>query len=75
MSTSGSFITSFQITAKWNVPLYTEQYHGRCQHPILEGSGTGGFTDAEGRLDFKDTVVDGVATNYPYRGHIKAPNA
>ena len=41
----------------------------------MEGSGTGGFTDAEGRLDFKDTVVDGVATNYPYRGHIKAPNA
>jgi len=41
---------------------------GRCQHPIVKGSGTVGFAGATGRLDFKDEVSTGL---YFYRGHIK----
>ena len=44
------------------------ELHGRCQHPLVEGSGTGGFAGATGRLDFKDEVATGL---YFYRGHIK----
>ena len=40
---------------------------GVCQHPIIVGSGTGGFEGVTGRVDFKDDVVTG---DYPYRGHI-----
>ena len=40
---------------------------GRCQHPIITGSGTGGFAGATGRLDFKDQVSTG---RFFYRGHI-----
>jgi hypothetical protein len=43
------------------------ELHGRCQHPIAKGSGTGGFEGASGRLDFKD-IVD--AGTFVYRGHI-----
>jgi hypothetical protein len=45
------------------------KFEGRCQHPIAEGSGTGGFAGATGRLDFKDLIGD--PTTYVYRGHIK----
>ena len=40
---------------------------GRCQHPIVAGSGTGGFAGATGRFDFKDVISDG---SIVYRGHI-----
>ena len=40
---------------------------GRCQHPIIKGSGSGGFAGATGRVDFKDEVDTG---EYFYRGHI-----
>jgi hypothetical protein len=42
-----------------------KEIRGQCQHPIL--SGTGDFTGARGRLDFKDNVATGTAA---YRGHI-----
>jgi hypothetical protein len=38
---------------------------GRCQHPIV--SGTGAFRGATGRINFTDNVTNGTAT---YRGHI-----
>ena len=38
------------------------------QHPIVEGSGTGGFAAAKGRVDFKDIIGDPVT--FVYRGHI-----
>lgn len=38
---------------------------GRCQHPIV--SGTGDFRKATGRINFKDIVTNGTAR---YRGHI-----
>ena len=65
----GTFDTAYLITSKWaGAPFVSEQFHGRCQHPIT--SGTGGFEGLTGRLDFKDTIVGGVAVEFPYRGHI-----
>lgn len=62
----GTFETTYTFTAKYAAD--GSQLHGRCQHPIVKGSGTGVFEGATGRLDFKDDVDCGVAH---YRGHIK----
>ncbi|TCO34439.1 hypothetical protein EV652_102505 [Kribbella steppae] len=63
----GTFATTYRFEAKF-APDLTE-IHGRCQHPIVAGSGTGGFDDATGRLDFKDII--GEPVTYVYRGHLK----
>ena len=69
----GEFWTKYQFEAKYEgcdvsgAPLGSEIF-GRCEHPIIKGSGTGVFEGATGRLDFKDDVEAG---NFPYRGHIK----
>jgi len=55
------------FTSKWD-PTTGDQKYGRCQHPIVDGSGTGDFEGITGRLDFKDDVDLGVAY---YRGHLK----
>ena len=61
------FSTTYVFTAQ-----FTDegQQFGRCQHPIV--SGEGAYAGATGRLDFKDNIVDGVAVDFSYRGHIKA---
>jgi hypothetical protein len=65
----GTFTTTYLFTSKWAPDVSTgSEVHGRCQHPIVAGSGTGGFLGATGRLDFKDDVETG---EYFYRGHIK----
>jgi hypothetical protein len=67
----GTFATTYRYESKWNPDVSTGvQQHGRCQHPIVEGSGTGGFEGARGRLDFKDIIGETVTT-YDYRGHIR----
>lgn len=45
------------------------EVRGRCQHPLVAGSGTGGFAGATGRVDFKDIIGDPIT--YVYRGHIR----
>ena len=63
------FTTTYKFESKWDPDVSTgPEVRGRCQHPIVTGSGTGGFAGATGRLDFKDVVEDGT---YLYRGHIK----
>jgi len=65
----GTFATTYRFESKWDPDASTGvELHGRCQHPIVEGSGTGGFEGAKGRLDFKDIIGDTVT--YVYRGHI-----
>ena len=64
----GTFATTYKFEGKFD-PASGVQLHGRCQHPIVKGSGTGGFEGATGRLDFKDIIGDSVTT-YVYRGHI-----
>ena len=65
----GTFGTTYQFESKWDPDVSTgSEVHGRCQHPIVAGSGTGGFEGATGRADFKDEVTTG---QFFYRGHIK----
>jgi hypothetical protein len=42
------------------------ELHGRCQHPIISGSGD--FEGASGVITFKDDVTNGTSL---YRGHVK----
>jgi hypothetical protein len=69
---SGSFWTTYKFEAKYegceNGSYVGAEILGRCQHPIVEGSGTGVFDGVTGRLDMKDDIEAG---NYPYRGHFK----
>jgi hypothetical protein len=65
----GTFATTYKFESKWDPDVSTgSEVHGRCQHPIVAGSGTGGFEGVTGRLDFKDEVTTG---QFFYRGHIK----
>lgn len=70
---SGTFWTTYRFEAKYEgcaengAPLGLEIF-GRCQHPVVEGSGTGVFEGVSGRLDFKDDIEAG---NFPYRGHLQ----
>jgi hypothetical protein len=67
----GTFATTYKFTSKWDPDASTgTEVHGRCEHPIVAGSGTGGFAGATGRVDFKDDVVTG---EFLYRGHISLP--
>lgn len=65
---AGTFTTNYRFQGKYEAD-FTVEIHGRCQHPIVAGSGTGGFEGATGRLDFKDIIGDTVT--YVYRGHIQ----
>jgi hypothetical protein len=62
----GTFATTYKFESKWDVSTGSE-VHGRCQHPIVAGSGAGGFEGVTGRVDFKDEVTTG---QFFYRGHI-----
>lgn len=64
----GLLFTSYHFTGKYALD-FSQQFFGRCQHPIVWAEG--GFAGATGRLDFKDNIVDGVAVDFDYRGHIK----
>ena len=67
----GTFWTTYKFEARYEDcdggPLGAEIF-GRCQHPIVAGSGTGVFEGITGRLDFKDDIEAG---NFPYRGHFR----
>lgn len=64
----GTFRTTYNFEAKYrDCPNLVGEVVGRCQHPIVRNSGTGGFGGVIGRLDFKDEVQTG---NFLYRGHL-----
>jgi hypothetical protein len=63
----GTFTTTYRFEGKYDDAGV--EVFGRCQHPIVKGSGTGGFAGVEGRVDFKDIIGDPVV--YVYRGHLK----
>jgi hypothetical protein len=64
----GTFETTYRFESKWDPEVSTgAEVKGRCQHPITAGSGTGGFSGATGRLDFKDEVATG---RFFDRGHV-----
>jgi hypothetical protein len=65
----GTFRTNYRFEAKFqDCANLAVEIHGRCQHPIIAGSGTGLFEGVTGRIDFKDDIEAG---NFPYRGHLK----
>jgi hypothetical protein len=65
----GKFRTNYVFTAKYaDCQTFTGETAGRCQHPFIDGSGTGAFLGIkEARIDMKDDVEAG---NFPYRGHL-----
>lgn len=66
---NGTFMTAYRFTAKYeDCPNLINEIFGRCQHPIIAGSGTEDFEGVTGRLDFKDDIAAG---NFPYRGHLR----
>ncbi|MEA2577832.1 MAG: hypothetical protein QOD78_1420 [Chloroflexota bacterium] len=64
-SVCGTFFTTYTYTARFDG---TTELHGRCHHPIVQG--TGGFAGARGELSFTD-VVDSEPFFYPYWGNIQ----
>ena len=72
----GTFWTEYRFEAKYEGCNEDGSYEGveilgRCQHPIVSGTGTGVFEGVTGRLDFKDDIEAG---NYPYKGHLRGLN-
>jgi hypothetical protein len=65
----GTFTTKYVFTAKYqDCSTFSGEVEGRCQHPFVNGSGTGVFEGIrEARLDMRD---DTDAGNFPYRGHL-----
>ena len=60
-----TFETTYRFEAKFDED---GEIFGRCQHPIVEGSGTGIYEGVSGILFFKDDVEAGT---FPYRGHLQ----
>jgi hypothetical protein len=66
---AGTFETTYRFEGKYeDVANLAGEIFGRCQHPIVKGSGTGIFEGVTGRLDFKDEVETG---EFLYRGHLR----
>jgi len=64
-----TFRTTYRFEAKYeDVDTLSGEIFGRCQHPIVEGSGTGIYEGVTGIVFFKDDVEAG---NFPYRGHLR----
>ena len=68
--TCGTFEIDYRFTAKFADDDFSGQVFGRCQHPIVEGTGTGDFEGITGRIDFKDDLDAGI---FDMRGHISLP--
>ena len=65
----GTFRTTYRFEAKYeDVNDPTTEIFGRCQHPIVDGSGTGIYEGVSGELFFKDNVETG---EFLYRGHLR----
>jgi len=74
----GTFWTTYRFEAKYegcaeNGSFVGAEIKGRCQHPIVEGSGTGVFEGSIGRLFMKD-VYEGETVTYHYTGHLNDLN-
>jgi hypothetical protein len=68
---AGTFETSYRFTAKLgDCPDLATEIWGRCQHPIIPGTGTGDFAGVTGRFNIEDDVV---LVNFPYKGHLRFP--
>ncbi|GLU44027.1 hypothetical protein [Allomuricauda sp. NBRC 101325] len=69
----GTFVTTYKFEAKYEGCsedgfFLGAEIFGRCQHPVVKGSGTGVFEGVTGRINFVDDVV---TMEFPYKGHLK----
>jgi hypothetical protein len=62
---TGTFSTTYRFEAKFDDS--GAEIFGRCQHPLVAGTGTGDFEGVSGRIDMKDDVETG---EFLYRGHL-----
>lgn len=62
------FWAKFIFGETCNFDTIEAQVFGGCKHPIVAGTGTGGWEGVTGRLDFKDDVSTGIAH---YKGHLR----
>src|SRR5918993_2478925 len=54
---AGTFETTYRFEAKYeDVDNLAGEIFGRCQHPIVKGSGTGIYEGVSGRIDMKDDI-------------------
>jgi hypothetical protein len=67
---AGTFRMTENFHAKFDLASGNEIF-GFCKHPIVKGSGTGGFDGVLGRLDFRDEVDDPSNVSFPYKGHLR----
>jgi hypothetical protein len=66
---AGTFETNYRVEAKFeDVDTLAGTIFERCQHPIVEGSGTGLYEGVSGQLFFRNDVEAG---NYLYKGHLR----
>lgn len=66
----GTFKTTYLFTAKYrDCANLVGEIAGRCQHPLIAGSGEGVFEGLTGRFDMKDDIETGT---FPYRGHFRS---
>jgi len=66
----GTFRTTYLFTATYaDCANLTGEIAGRCEHPLIAGSGEGVFEGFTGRLDMKDDLETG---SFPYRGHFRS---
>lgn len=70
---AGTFWTKYKFEGRYETcnpdgTYIGAEIFGRCQHPIIAGSGDGVFQGVTGRIDFKDDIAAG---NFPYRGHFR----
>ena len=69
---SGTFKLTYRFEAKYeDLDDPATEIFGRCQHPIVRGSGTGVFKGVTGILLFKDVLEAGKDPYFPYRGHLR----
>jgi hypothetical protein len=60
---------TYRFEAKYeDVDNLAGEIFGRCQHVIVDGSGTGVFEGVAGRFNIKDDIAAG---DFPYRGHLR----
>lgn len=69
---AGTFRTTYKFESKYtgcavNGAALGAEIFGRCQHPLVKGTGDGVFSGATGRIDMKDDVV---TLTFAYRGHL-----
>jgi hypothetical protein len=66
----GTFKTTYLFTAKYrDCANLSGEIAGRCEHPLVAGSGDGVFEGVTGRFDMQDDIETG---SFPYRGHFRS---